>query len=303
MSPDLDTLATALYTRIDDLLLKNPHWAPKRPVVGITPKLTDAELITLAVMQVLLRYESEAHFIRYARKNLRSLFPDIPHRSGYNKRLRRVAETMKHIIGVLARECSSWYDKVWCVDSTPVECGRSRTTQQNSALAGLAEYGYCASHSRYFWGFRLHMIATTEGLPIAFALAGAKQDEREVCLEMMRHAGVARPEQIIVSDKGYRSKKFEKELKAAGMTQVRPTAKNEKPRPHQSLLRPFRQLIEAAFGTLKSQLSLERHHAHTPTGLATRITQRILALTTAFWYNQTNNIPGPARSLIAYDHY
>ena len=42
MGPDLDTLATALYVRIDDLLDANPRWAPQRPRVGIVPKLSDA---------------------------------------------------------------------------------------------------------------------------------------------------------------------------------------------------------------------------------------------------------------------
>lgn len=302
MFPDLDTLATAVYTKIDDLLIAHPEWVPWRPVVGIAPKLSDAELITLAVIQSLLRFNSERRFIRHARKNLRSLFPYIPQRAGYNKRLRRARETMQHVIAVIARDCPSWYDDVWCVDSTPVECGRSRQTQKNSALTGWAEYGYCASHSRYFWGLRLHIIATPAGLPIAFALAGAKADEREVCLMMLENDRLSRSGQVIISDRGYRSAEFEARLNAAGMTQIRPAAKNEKTRPYQQFLRPFRQLIEATIGNLKSQLSLENHHAYTDSGVLTRVTQCILALTTAFWHNQTNNIPGPARSLIAYDH-
>ena len=54
MNPDLDTLATRLYVTIDDLLIEHPEWAPERPTVGITPKLSDAELLTLAVIQALL---------------------------------------------------------------------------------------------------------------------------------------------------------------------------------------------------------------------------------------------------------
>jgi hypothetical protein len=42
----LDTLATALYVKIDDLLKGAPYLAPWRPAVGIVPKLTDAELVT-----------------------------------------------------------------------------------------------------------------------------------------------------------------------------------------------------------------------------------------------------------------
>jgi hypothetical protein len=57
---DLDTLATALYVRADDLLKASPHRAPARPTVGIAPKISDAELITLAVMQALAGRPSEA---------------------------------------------------------------------------------------------------------------------------------------------------------------------------------------------------------------------------------------------------
>ena len=159
-----------------------------------------------------------------------------------------------------------------------MECGHSRQTQKNSALAGWAKYGYCASHSRYFWGLRLHLIATPAGLPIAFALAGATADEREVCLMMCEHDRLARPGQIIFSDSSYRSTEFEQHLNSVGMKQIRPAVKNEKPRPGKQFLRPFRQLIEAIIGTPKpnstwktttptpTQVSShESHNAYSPT--------------------------------------
>jgi hypothetical protein len=71
---DLDTLATALYVRTDGLLKCCPERAPWRPAVGITPRLSDAELLTLAVMQALLGFVSETRWLRYARKSLRSGF-------------------------------------------------------------------------------------------------------------------------------------------------------------------------------------------------------------------------------------
>ena len=192
MNPDLDTLATTVYVTVDDLLIQHPEWVPERPAVGIAPKLSDAELVTLAVIQSLLRYTSEARFLRYAHAHLKPWFPYLPTRSAYNRRLRRLGPTMQHIIAWLARDCPSWHDDLWLVDSTPVECGRSRTTQQRSEVGGWAEYGYCASHSRYFWGLRFHLVATPSGLPIAFALAPAKADERDIATEMIAHARLAR---------------------------------------------------------------------------------------------------------------
>ena len=152
MDADLDTLATALYVRTDDLLKASPERAPWRPPIGIAPRISDAELITLAVMQALLGYTSEARWLRYTRTHLRHLFRYLPQQPGYNKRLRRLGTTLGWLVGVLARDTTLWTDDVWVADSTPVECARSREAVARSDLAGWAEYGYCASHSRFFGG-------------------------------------------------------------------------------------------------------------------------------------------------------
>ena len=302
MNPDLDTLVTALYVTIDDLLVAHPQWAPPRPAVGIAPELSDAELVTLAVLQALLGFDSEARFVRYAKAHLTPWFPYVPQRPGYNKRLRRSGELIKHVMACLARACASWHDDVWLVDSTPVECGRSRETQKRSERPGWATYGYSASHSRYFWGLRLHLITTPSGLPITFALAGAKADERDVCLDMIARADVARRGQTLIADKGYRSAAFEAQLNDAGIALIRPATKSEPTRAGRAFLRPFRQIIESVNQTLKAQLGLERHGGRTPAGVAARVLQRLLALTATIWHNQTTQQPGPARSLLAYDH-
>ena len=304
MNADLDALATRLYVTIDDLLIDHPDWAPERPAVGIAPQLSDAELITLAVIQALLGFTSEARFIRHARTHLTALFPYLPQRPAYNKRLRRAAPTMQHIIDVIARDCPSWHDDLWLVDSTPVECGRSRETVKRSDMAGYAAYGYCASHSRWFWGLRLHLIATPSGLPIAYALTSAKTDERDTALAMLEldDALAHRPGQILMADKGYRSASFEAELNARGVTLIRPTFGKDPARSGQRFLKPFRQIIESINQTFKAQLDLERHGGRKPAGVCARVLQRILALTTAIWHNETTSRSGPARSLLAYDH-
>ena len=160
MTKDADTLATALYVKTDDLLGQYPDLVPWRPRSGLQPRLSDAELVTLAVMQALLGYASEARWIRHAHARLGHLFRYLPGQSGYNRRRRAAAGLITTLIGMLAADTSLWSDDVWVADSTPVECGRSRETVKRSDLAGWAEYGYCASHSRYFWGLRLHLLRT-----------------------------------------------------------------------------------------------------------------------------------------------
>ncbi|WEB39672.1 IS982 family transposase [Streptomyces yunnanensis] len=304
MKTELDSLATALYVKTDDLLKASPHLAPWRPAVGIAPRLTDAELITLAMMQAMLGFTSEAKWVRHARSHLRHLFPYLPQQPGYNKRLRKAAELLRRVVRLLAADTSVWSDDVWIVDSTPVECGRSRETVKRSDLAGWAEYGYCASHSRYFWGLRLHLVCTLQGLPIVFALTGAKADERETLLDLLAsepHLVTARPGQTLIGDKNYFGRDFEHQVAQHGIRLLRPTRKGEPERPDACLFKPLRQVIESVNETFKGQLDLERHHGRTPAGVIARVMQRILALTAAIWHNDHTGQP-VLRSLTAYDH-
>jgi DDE family transposase len=304
VTTNLDTLATALYVQTDDLLKESPHLAPWRPEVGIEPKLSDAELITLAVMQALLGFTSEARWLRHAHAHLRHLFPYLPRQSGYNKRLRAAASLIRHCIRALAAGTTGWTDDVWVVDSTPVECGRSRETAKRSDLAGWAEYGYCASHSRFFWGLRLHLVCTLHGLPVAFALTGAKADEREVLTGMFTadpELVATRPGQTLIGDKNYFGAAFEAAIAGAGIKLLRPARKGEPARAGAHLFKPLRQIIESVNDTFKGQLDLEQHGGHTPAGVMVRVLQRVLALTAVIWHNDTTGQP-TLRSLVGYDH-
>jgi len=300
---DLDTLATALYVTTDDLLRAHPERVPARPKGSFEPLTSDAEMLTLAVMQAVLGYPSEARWLRYARKHLRPLFPDLPLQPGYNKRLRKLAVTMSWLIGQLARQASVVTDDVWVVDSTPVECARSRETVKRSDLAGWAEYGYCASHSRFFWGLRLHLVCTLHGLPIAWALTGAKADERAVLTALLDSTeGLHRDAiQLLIADKNYYGRAFESELDDAGIDLLRKARKGEKPRPGVEFFKPLRQVVESVFDTFKGQLDLENHYGKTIAGVATRVAQRVLALTAVIWHNDRAGAP-VLRSLTAYDH-
>jgi hypothetical protein len=301
---DLDALATALYVKIDDSLKVDPRLGRWRPAVGICPRLSDAELLTLCVLQALGGFVSDARFLRHARVHLIDAFPYLPEQPGYNKRVRKSIPQLKLLIRILACDTDLFFDDLWVIDSTPVECGRSRPTAKRSNVAGFAGYGYCASHSRYFWGLRLHLICTPSGLPIAFALANAKADEREVArdmLEMDPHLLASRPGQKIMGDKGYASAEFELFLADHGATLIRPARANERARAHSRFLKPLRQLIESVNDTLKGQLDLERHGGRTDEGVFARVLQRLLALTAAIWHNSHAG-QAPLRSLIAFDH-
>jgi transposase len=287
MDADLDTLCTVIYCTADDLLPAAKRNARRR--------VTDAEVVTLCVAQAIMGIPSDRRFLAVARKRLRHLFPVLPAQAGYFKRRRRLADAIEWLMGVFASTSPGFSDDLLLIDSTPVECGRSRETAKRSALGEVAGYGYCAAHSRWFWGLRLHALCAPDGTPRALTLASPSRDEREVGLELLgrcRRGGA----ETLICDKGYAGREFALAAADLGATVVRPKRKDEPGRgPH---LAPIRQRIESIFWTCKDLLTLERHGARTMAGLRERILARFLCLAACISLN--HRLGRPSRALVDY---
>ena len=294
MLADLDLLLTSVFCTADDLL-------PKKPGNG-RRSLTDAEVVTLCVAQSIMGIGSDERFVKVACKRLGHLFPDLTRRSGFHKRRDRLTETIEALIAVFASQSPGWHDDLLLVDSTPVECARSRETVKRAganslggAISDAADYGYCASHSRYFWGLRLHTLMAPDGTPRAMALTSPKEGEREVCLRLLERVNRSGPVTVL-GDKGYAGADFEAEAAALGAKVVRPRRKDEPGvGPH---LAPLRQRIESIYWSAKDILPLERHGARTLRGLRARIASRFLALAAAISLN--HQLGRPSRALVDY---
>ena len=265
-----------MFVTADDLLPERQNNAARR--------VTDAEVVTLCVAQAIMGIPSDRRLRAVAQKRLGHLFPDLPQQPGYFKRRRRLAEALEWLMGMFASQSPGFDDDLLLVDSTPVECARSRETAKRSALADTADYGYCTSHSRFFWGFRLHAIFSPDGTPRALELCSPKRDEREVALVLLdrcrRHGPVT-----LIGDKGYAGREFAAQVTARDATIIRPRRRDEPG--HGPHLAPIRQRIESIFWTCKDILTLERHGARTLPGLRERILARFCCLAAAISW------PGP----------
>jgi hypothetical protein len=289
---DLDSLVQQLYASITGLL------GPRRRV-GRPPKLSDAALVSLAVAQVLLGARSERHWLRMVTRRLGHLFPYIPQQSGYNKRLRAAAEQIALVLRMLAVTTPTTHGPLRLLDATPIPCGTSRETVKRSALAGLASYGYCAAHSRWYWGLKLYLLTAPDGMPVNWCLATPKLGERAVAVDLLE----ATPRPLlagttIIGDKGFAGGQFERQVTELDAVLVRPDRRDEPVRHGE--LGAIRQRIESVIDTLKGQLSLEQHGGRTVAGVWVRVAQRLLALAAVLWFNHQLGRPG--RHLTAYDH-
>jgi len=296
MDANLDLLLTVVYCIADDFL-------PKRRA-NARRTVSDAEVVALCVAQAIMGITSDPRFLAAADKRLRHLFPTLPARDAFHKRRLRLSGQIEALIAHFARQSPGFFDDLLLVDSTPVECARSRETVKRgggsslaNALANAADYGYCASHSRYFWGFRLHALFAPDGTPRALALTSPKVDEKLVCLEMVARCE-RQPGQVLmlIGDKNFRGKTFETELAKLDATITRPRRKDEPGRGPR--LAAIRQRIESIFQTCKDVLTLERHGARTLDNLRVRLCARFAALAAAVALN--HQLGRPTRSLACY---
>ncbi|MBV9819117.1 MAG: IS982 family transposase [Solirubrobacterales bacterium] len=293
MIADLDLLLTMVFYTADNLL-------PACKANG-RRALSDAEVITLLVAQAIMGITSDRRFVRLARRQLVAWFPALVGQSGFHKRRARLTGALELVMSALARECPGFFDELVLIDSTPVECARSRETVKRAgesclddAIANAAAYGYCRSHSRYFYGMRLHAAFGPDGTPRALRLTGADRPERDVALELL--PTTLRGGETVIADKGYAGQHFATAVAQLGAIVIRPARANE---PHTGVpIARIRQRIESIFWTAKDLLTLERHGARTLHNLRARVLQRLLALTACVYLNHW--LGRPSRALADY---
>src|SRR5881398_1770305 len=282
---DLEALVVAAYVFADEY----PVPARGRPALT-----SDAELVALAVAQAAIGISSDRQFLGLVGRVLPGWFPHLPEQSQYNRRLRGLVELISSVQQQLAR----WVDVggVRLADGTQLAVASYAGCQQRSDFAGFARYGYARSQHRFIWGVRLVLLTDERGLPLGYTIVPANEKEYEPLADLL----TGTPSEVVIADKGFWGRAYHQRLAAAGTQLVTPdktrTAANLA---REQALASTRLVIESVFSNLKGQMRLERHLAKTPAGLATRIAQRILALTLGVLLN---TLAGrPARALAAYD--
>jgi hypothetical protein len=181
---DLETLITAQYVKIDDELVTD-RWC------GRPPLLSDSELVCLAVAQALLQVHNEARWLRFVGQRLGALFPYRPKRPGYDKRLRAALPLVKRVIRLLARDTGFWLDTVWITDST--RCRAACPGPRSSARTWPAGPGTAiARATRGSSGAAAVPGVHPVGMPILWALANPKLEEREALAAILEEAGAGR---------------------------------------------------------------------------------------------------------------
>lgn len=178
MTLDLDTFLTALYTMVDDLYQE--HCAGRKPTRrGRRPSLSDSEALTLAVCAQ-WSGRSERGFIRYASEHWRGYFPNLLSQSAYNRRVRDLSGVLTHLIGVVAERMGAYAAPYQALDCVPVPLMRRCRGKRRLLFGDEAAIGIGGSDRDWYYGCKLLLSVTDEGVATGFMLAPADTEDRFV---------------------------------------------------------------------------------------------------------------------------
>lgn len=286
MCASLETLVVAAYVFACSLRIPRP---------GPEGKVTDQELIALAVAQAATGLCSDRQFLGAVGRLLPGYFPQLPDQSQFNRRLRRLTPQITAVQLMVAELIAE--GQIRLVDGTLIACANYPGCASHSHFAGHASYSYCPSKSEFIWGLRLVLISDRKGVPVGYDLVGPKTgQERDSALELAAaHAGSA-----LFGDKGFWGREYGASMELIEIELITPERHRLGQRPPGELAKArIRLVIESVFANLKRQMRLGEHLAKTIGGLVQRIAQRLLALTLGIYLNCL--LGRPPRALAAYD--
>lgn len=284
----LEDMFLLLYCVIDDLYQEVVPESIRLRSQHRRIQFSDAEVLTLSLMQEALSNDSERSFHRFVRKNYQHLFPKLLSRNRYHRRRKALWAVqmllMRHLGERLATATTNWL----VVDSVPVETVKFARSQSGRCSIPTAEYGYIPSEKRVFFGLRLHMLINDRGVIVGVALTAANASEREAAAEELLpdHAG-----QYVLADNGYCGEPFREAIARDGhqaLASPKPSKEltSEAEARQRRWLRAKRDLIETVFGMLADQFKLETTRARSLWGVATRVLAKLLAFNLSIFLNR-----------------
>jgi len=277
-SIDMVSVLTIILVLVDDWY-KAKGQAMLKGKPGAKPIFSDSEMLTLMVAQDFIPYPGETQYVGYIRANYRREFPKLVDQSQYNRR----ARGLRHLVEMLRREWLSMLGvddpKQLLLDTKPVPVMGYKRRKSHSDFAGSAGYGHCAARNLNYFGYKLVMLTTLDGVPLVYDWVAANTDERQAADVVLQRVSDC----DIFGDKGFIGDNWQADIRHQTGNRVW-TAKRanqaiQNPPEFDRLLSSVREHIEGTFHVIQNTgRNIERLLAKTIPGLATRIALKVTAL-------------------------
>jgi len=274
-SISISELLLVIYVIVDDWYLSEGKKLLKGKA-GKKPLFSDSEVITLMLAQDYIPYPGENQFIGYIRANYLDLFPKVLTQSQFNRRVRSLRLLVEEMRRYWLRNMGYLSKVDLLLDTKPIPVVGYKRSKKRSSFAGSANYGHCTSRKMKYFGYKLVMVCTLEGIPIVYELVPANTDERlaaESILYTLRGCS-------IYADKGFIGEKWQEKIfrhtRNSIFTSKRANQKKQNSAEFDRWLNSIRERVEGVFHEIQNTgRNIERLLAKTVIGLATRIISKM----------------------------
>ena len=257
------------------------------------PKLSDCEIIALCVTAESIGIDSENYLFGKLKNDCKAEFPNLIHRSNFNRRRKVLAPYVQSLNQIIADELNQ-SENAFIVDSIPVPICKiareksSKVCRENFETA--PDKGYSAVNKAYYFGYKLHLVTSVRGVFHSMDLSKASVHDLHY-LNDVKHSGLNNC--TLIADKGYLSKTHQTDLFNSVRIDLKTPMRNNQHRKEQfePIFRRFRKRIETLFAQLCDQFMLKRNYAKTVVGLSVRLLTKFTAITCLQYLNSRNNKP------------
>jgi hypothetical protein len=278
-SINFETLIITIFVLVDDWYQIEGQ-ALKRVSPGAKPEMSDSEILTLALVMDYLPFPGETQFIGFIRANYGDWFPQLLDQSQFNRRLRKLGRMLEMLRRKWVKQLGVGSLESCVIDTKPIPIMGYRRSKKQSDFYGSADYGYCAARKMKYFGYKLVMLSTLEGIPIAYDLVAANTDERqavEAVLELVQGCD-------IYGDKGFIGQDWQEEIISSTGNRIwtiqRCNQHSQNSSTLKRLISRVRQRIEGVFHEIQNTgRNPERLLNKTVVGFATHMAAKITSHT------------------------
>ncbi len=284
LKTNFDKIVGIAKSILADVLLEDDNFARYRN----KPKMTDIEIVALALTAESLGIDSENLLFSKLRNEYLPDFPALPDRSNYNRRRRKLQDHTMWISEAISNIILP-NEKQFILDSIPVpicanpRAARSKICKDDPEV--LPKRGYHASHRLHYYGFKMQLVISKIGVPVSLGLTAANVHD----VHYLQHLdGEKLSDSEVIADKGYLSLGYQTSLfEQEKIRLITPLRANMKRRETHwnSTYRYKRKRIETLFSQMCDQLFLKRNYAKTLNGLFARMCAKITSVAVLQYIN------------------
>jgi hypothetical protein len=271
----IEELLIVTFVLIDDWYKSQAY---QKPLIGRKVEMTDSEILTLIVAMDFLEFTSERHYLEFIRANYKYLFPNLLDQSQYNRRTRSLISVLESLRLKWANDLGLDFEKYFLLDTTPVIAVGYNRDKRHSDFLGSAGYGYCAARKLKYFGYKLVLLSTHNGIPGYLELIPANTDERAAADEVLDRLPIG---SLVIGDKGFIGGSWKSRWSKINiLTSKRENQKEQLPKTIGKLINGMRERIEGIYKLAKEGgRAIEHTLAHTVEGLVSRVLGKIAGLT------------------------